>query len=193
MNLEKLTLNEMVIMAQQGDKDAMAQVIERFMPFIYKMVGNLYIKGMDSDDLKQIGCTSIIYSIKKFNPLKTKNFTSYVTMAIRNNYYYEARKKMRESFDVSLETEVAENLTLEDMLESDFDLEEEYLKLDEIESLKNVIKQLTKDEKELLYYIYKEPKKSINKYAEKTGLSNSAVYKRKIKLFKKIKLLIPNM
>lgn len=183
-------LNDLVSMAKEGDNKALQKIIERFMPFIGKITKSVYIKGMDEDDLRQMGCISIMHAVEKFDLEKSKNFTSYVTTAIRNNYYYEIRKKGNERFNISLETPIEDGLTLEDVLQGEIDLEDDYLEKEQREALQGAIKYLTLEEKELLLVIYKNTKGALKEYAKIKGLSQSGVYKRKNNLFKKMRKLL---
>lgn len=188
--VKEMELNQLVAMAQQGDNEALKKIMERFKGFICKVAKGVYIKGMDEEDLKQMGYISIMHAVEKFDLEKSKNFTTYVTNAIRNNYYYEIKKKGIERFDVSLETPVEDGLTLEDMLQGDIDLEKGYLEKEQLETLKGAIKELSLEEKELLLIIYRNTKGALKEYAETKGLSQSAVYKRKVNLFKKMRKLM---
>lgn len=183
-------LNQLVSMAKEGDKNALQKIMEKFMPFIVKITKSVYIRGMDDDDLKQIGCISIMHAVEKFDLERSKNFTTYVTTAIRNNYYYEIRKKANERFSISLDAPIEDGLTLEDMLQGEIDLEEDYLEKEEREKLQESIKHLSLEEKELLLIIYKNTKGALKEYAKRKGLSQSGVYKRKTNLFKKMRKLL---
>lgn len=183
-------LNDLVIKAKQKDKNAVYKIIDKFMPYVCKIIKNVYINNMDIDDLKQMGCVSILYALKKFDPKINNNFTSYVTRAIKNNYYNEIRKKYKENNNVSIQTIIADDLTIEDSLNSNFDLEDNFIKVCDIKSLKNVLVYLCDDEKKFLYYIYKFPKKAVKKYANEKNISLSCAYDRRDKLFKKIRNLM---
>lgn len=189
---EEHYFNNLIIRAKKGEESAVMEIIKKFMPYIYKMVGSLYIKGMDDEDLKQMGYISVIKCIKSFNTNKYeknnyKKFTAYVTKAIRNSYYYQIRKISRENYNVSLERNIAEGLRLIDVISDGFDLEIDYIEKEQIRVLKNIIMHLSKDEKDLLRCFCKHNMVEVSKYAEKNGISTRTVYKRRNTLLNKIK------
>ncbi|WP_373899190.1 sigma-70 family RNA polymerase sigma factor [Haloimpatiens sp. FM7315] len=181
------SLNEVVIRAKNKDEKAIEEIIKRFKPFIYKMINSIYIKGQEKEDLWQMANISIINVLKKFDTERSSNFTSYVTTAIRNDFYYEIRRKAKENYDISLQTPVEEGINIEDTLKDTFDLESEYLKKERLQELNAIIAKLSKEEREILSVMLNYKGGAMREYAKKKGVSYSAIYKRKMKVLEKIK------
>lgn len=64
MNEEKRNIVELVEAAQKGDNEAMAAILERYMPLINK---HSYINGKLEEDLRQEIFLRIMSSISSFN------------------------------------------------------------------------------------------------------------------------------
>jgi len=169
-------LEELALKAQSGDKRSLEDLIKYFKPYITKQAHCTYVKGYEMEDLIQIGYVSLIKAIKMYKPIN-KNFNYYVLASIKRNFYYLIRQESRHNTEYSMEFETGEGLTLEDGLEDNFDLEEEYLKKETYERLRQGIEKLNKDEKEMIKWVYID-RKSLKEYAGVKGISyNQGRYK----------------
>lgn len=178
-------LEELALKAQGGDKKSLEDLIMYFKPYIIKQARCTYVKGYDIEDLIQIGYISLIKAINMYKPLN-KNFEYYALASIKRNFYYLIRKESRHNVEYSMDYETGEGLTLQDGIEDDFNLEEEYLKKETYKRLEKGIKSLNKEEQDMIKWIYFDGK-SLKSYAELKGITyNQARYKIK-QAIKKLK------
>lgn len=186
MNLEKLALK-----AQGGDKKSLEDLIIYFKPYIVKQALCTYVKGYDVEDLIQIGYISLIKAINMYKPLN-KNFDYYALASIKRNFYYLIRKESRHNGEYSMDYETGEGLTLQEAIEDDFNLEEEYLKKETYRNLRKCLKLLNEEEQSIIKWVYFD-RRSLKSYAEMKGITyNQGRYKMKQVLQKLREYLIVN-
>ncbi len=68
----------LVAKAQQGDEEAKGQLIEQNSPLIKSIIKRFYGKGLEYDDLYQLGCLGFVKAIKNFNADFNVKFSTYV-------------------------------------------------------------------------------------------------------------------
>lgn len=171
-------LEELALKAQSGDKKSLEDLIKYFKPYIAKQSHCIYVKGYEMEDLIQIGYVSLIKSIKMYKP-ENKNFNYYALASIKRNFYYLIRQEARHNTEYSMEFKTGEGLTLQDGLEDNFNLEEEYLKKETYKQLKKGIKSLNKEEQDMIKWIYFDGK-ILKDYAQLKGITyNQGRYKMK--------------
>ncbi len=69
---------ELVSLAQNGDQDAKTMLLEENSPLIKSVLKRFKDKGVEYDDLYQIGCMGFLKAIKNFNPEFEVKFSTYV-------------------------------------------------------------------------------------------------------------------
>ncbi len=69
---------QLVEKAQQGDQDAKSVLIEENSPLIKSVIKRFRDKGVEYDDLFQLGCMGFLKAIKNFNPQFGVKFSTYV-------------------------------------------------------------------------------------------------------------------
>lgn len=176
MNLEELALK-----AQSGDKKSLEDLIKYFKPYIIRQAHLTYVKGYEMEDLIQIGYVSLIKAIKMYNP-SNKNFNYYALASIKRNFYYLIRQESRHNAEYSMEFETGEGLTLVDYIEDNFNLEEEYLKKETYKELRQAIKKLNNEEKEIIKWVYFD-RKSLKEYTQLKGITyNQGRYRLQVVL-----------
>lgn len=149
-----MDLDKLVLEAKKGSETAMEEIVSKFKGFIYKASKEIYISGYDLEDLLQIGYESLIKAVMKYDRSKNNNFTSYAIRAINNNYFYEIRQKSRYNSETSLNKEIDEDLNLIDLFATEECIEEDYIIREEHEQLREAIKLLKAEERELIEYVY---------------------------------------
>jgi len=174
--------------AKAKDEAAMNELIKKFTPFILKMVGNIYIKGYDRNDLIQMGYLTIIKAVESYNLSSNTSFVAYVTNAIRNNYFYEIRKVSKGNFDDSYEklVEEGEYFNSSNREES---IEEVLLKKEQKEKLKKILKGLSKEQLELLTFSYGGGHGALKEYSRIKGIKYVTMQKRRKKLLELLNFL----
>ena len=164
MDLEKLAFK-----AQEGDKSSLEELIIYFKPYIIKQARCTYVNGYEMNDLIQIGYVSLIKAINMYRP-SNKNFNYYALASIKRNFYYLIRQQARHNSEYSMEFQTSEGLTLADSIEDKFNLEEDYLKKEAYQKLKESLKFLNKEEKEIIQWIYFD-RRSLKEYASLKGIT----------------------
>ena len=68
----------LVAKAQKGDEDAKDELIQQNSPLIKSIIKRFYGKGLEYDDLYQLGCLGFVKAIKNFNAEFNVKFSTYV-------------------------------------------------------------------------------------------------------------------
>ncbi|WP_186431553.1 sigma-70 family RNA polymerase sigma factor [Clostridium sp. BSD9I1] len=178
-------LEELALKAQSGDKKSLEDLIKYFKPYIVKQARCTYVKGHEIQDLVQMGYVSLIKAIKMYKP-SNKNFNYYALASIKRNFYYLIRQESRHNGEYSMEFETGEGLTLQDGLEGNSDLEEEYLKKETYKRLRQGIEKLSKEEKEMIKWVYID-RKRLKEYAVMKGVSYNQGRYRMQQILKKLR------
>ncbi len=76
--LDNASILLLVEKAQQGDQEAKSVLIEENSPLIKSVIKRFRDKGVEYDDLYQIGCMGFLKAIKNFNPEFGVKFSTYV-------------------------------------------------------------------------------------------------------------------
>jgi len=184
-----MELEELVLKAKKGDEDALVEIINRFKGLIYRTCREIYIKGYDTEDLLQIGYTTLIKAVHKFDLSKNKNFTAYASSAIKNNFYYEIRQKSRYNVESSLNKELEEGIEFIDNLVSEENLDEKILHREDISSLHKALKLLSPEERNLIDYVYFKHGK-LKEYSRLKNMNYVTCAKFKERILKKLKKLM---
>lgn len=73
---------ELVLRAKNGDEQAKNQLVEQNQPLIKSLLRRYLGKGVEYDDLFQLGCLGFVKAINKFDPQYKVKFTTYATPLI---------------------------------------------------------------------------------------------------------------
>ncbi len=76
--IDSAQILQLVNRAQQGDQDAKSVLLEENSPLIKSVIKRFKNKGVEYDDLYQIGCIGFLKAIKNFNPSFEVKFSTYV-------------------------------------------------------------------------------------------------------------------
>lgn len=71
-------VRSLVQLAQQGDEEAKSALIAENSPLIKSIIKRFICKGLEYDDLYQLGCLGFVKAIKNFNPDFNVKFSTYV-------------------------------------------------------------------------------------------------------------------
>lgn len=185
-------IEDLILKAKNGDKFAMEQIINKYRGFIYKCALSTYVKGYEVEDLVQIGYISVLKAINKYTPKEGRNFTPYVTTAIKMEYYYLIRQKARTNSEESTNKNIVPGIELGDTFVDDYDLEEDVAKKMFIQKLKIAMKNLTYEEKDIIgWYFYKG--KSLKEYAKLNNLTYGVTVFKKNSALKKLRRLFKTL
>lgn len=80
--LDTETTNELIVRSKNGDDDATDTLVNGNFPLIKAIVKGYLNKGVEYDDLYQIGCVGFLKAIKNFNPNFDVKFSTYAVPMI---------------------------------------------------------------------------------------------------------------
>ena len=121
-----MTDEELVLLAQQGDKEAEQTVILRYMPLVKMKSRPYFLIGADKEDLVQEGSIGLIAAVRDFDREKGAGFRSFAEVCITNNVLAAIKRASRKKHlplneSVSLDKPISEeedgSVTLGDRLE----------------------------------------------------------------------------
>ncbi len=159
--------------AKEGSIEAKESIIKRYKNFVYTEAFKIRIPNFDIEDIVQIGTFTILKCINIFDLDKNKNFTSYVTRAIKNNYLdLLLREKKRHGRNTSDEmlSQIADSINIEDSV----------LMSIEVSKLHEAFKTLTIEDLELISQLYFYGA-TIKEIAKNPNVSYTTIYRRKNK------------
>ncbi|KAI3345064.1 sigma-70 family RNA polymerase sigma factor [Clostridium botulinum] len=170
--------------SKDGDNLSKENLIEEFRPFIRNLSRKTFIHGYDKNDIEN-ECYKNLFKCLNSYDLEKHRFVAYATNGIKNNLNDLIRKtKNRDNSEGSCALTLSDNLedalpsnepNLEDMLCNECDLD----------LLKYAIKKLTKEEQELIDFIFFK-NNTIRLYSSLKNMCYSTAAKRKMDILKKI-------
>jgi RNA polymerase sigma factor (sigma-70 family) len=177
MNYSEIESN--VIKAKGGDSDCLTALLLQFKPYVFKVAKSFNIKSFDEYDLVQIGYIALIKAVEKYN-VGSNSFSSYVYTTIKNAMKYTARSNRKHQNTLSINASIDSNTTNEflELLQSDENLEVDFLEHERISEIKRVVSELEPDEFELIFFVYYN-NFSLTDYAAKKGVSYSKIVRKK--------------
>lgn len=136
--LDTETTNELIVRSKNGDADATDTLVNGNFPLIKAIVKGYLNKGVEYDDLYQIGCVGFLKAIKNFNPNFDVKFSTYAVPMIageikrflRDDGMIKVSRSIKtlaiklKSFIEKVKQETGESPTIE-QLAKEFDVEKE--------------------------------------------------------------------
>lgn len=168
----------------------MEEIIKKFTPFVIKTAGSTYIKGLDVEDLIQIGQVSTIKAVNMYDTDRGSSFTSYVFNAIKINFYNLIRCNVKRISDCSINSLNKDGFEIIDSIAGDENIEEDVVKKEEKVLLGRALNKLS--EKEVIYWFYFE-NRTLNDYANFKGICYRAAIGRKKKALIKLRKYLEEM
>lgn len=80
--MQKDAVIELVLRAKSGDEEAKNTLVQQNQPLIKSLLRRYLGKGVEYDDLYQLGCLGFVKAINKFDPQYQVKFTTYATPLI---------------------------------------------------------------------------------------------------------------
>ncbi len=80
--MSKASQEELISKAKNGDKLARQQLIESNLALVWSVVKKFAAKGVELDDLFQIGCIGLIKAVDRFDPSFNVRFSTYAVPMI---------------------------------------------------------------------------------------------------------------
>jgi len=185
MNYEEIENH--VKLAKQGDSESLTKLLIQFKPFIFKTSKDFNIKNYDEYDLVQIGYIALINAVDKYDTSK-HSFSSYVYTTIKNVMKYTARSNNKHKLNLSINTSIdgKSSLDFTEFLESNENLENDYLAHEKVVELQKIISDLKPDEFKLIFLVYYN-NFSLTDYASKKKISYAKIVRKKNAVLEKIK------
>lgn len=84
---------DLLALARQGDENAAAQVLEENSGLIWAVVRRYFGKGVEPDDLYQLGCLGFLKAVRGFDPEYGTQFSTYAVPKIAG----EIRRYLRDN------------------------------------------------------------------------------------------------
>ena len=96
---------ELIQKAQQGDKEAMEQLVTQNSPLVWSIVRRFLGRGVEKDDLYQLGCMGLLKAVEGFDPAFATQFSTYAVPKIAG----EIRRFLRDDGLLKVSRSVKEN------------------------------------------------------------------------------------
>lgn len=113
--LDNAVVLQLVEKAQQGDQDAKTVLIEENSPLIKSVIKRFKDKGVEYDDLYQLGCMGFLKAIKNFNADYGVKFSTYVVPMVIG----EVKRFMRDDGSIKVSRALKSlNLQINKFIES---------------------------------------------------------------------------
>ncbi len=175
---------ELVRKAKYGDIKAKEEIIRNLQPLLVSSIRRYYYNKNELEDLMQEGNLKILESIDKYEEKKGIYFLGYVKTMLK--YMYLDKHKEREHMSLNEKATGGEDEIIDLLVSEDLDISEEIATRDEIEELRDKLKELTERQREIIILFYIE-KKNMHQIAEKLNISYRTVVNTKTMAIKKLR------
>ncbi len=136
--LDNEQILQLVEKAQQGDQEAKSVLVEENSPLIKSVIKRFKDKGVEYDDLFQLGCMGFLKAIKNFNPQFGVKFSTYVVPMVIG----EIKRFMRDDGSIKVSRALKSlNLQINKFIEKYCNENEKSPSIDEIAKHFNVDEQ----------------------------------------------------
>ena len=82
MQTDSDVFSGLILRAQNGDTEAEQRLLEENLPLVYAISKRYLNRGLDSDDLRQLGSIGLLKAIRKFDPSYNVCFSTYAVPLI---------------------------------------------------------------------------------------------------------------
>jgi RNA polymerase sigma factor, sigma-70 family len=180
-------IEDQVKLAKTGNSESLTKLLLQFKPFIFKTAKDFNIKNYDEYDLVQIGYIALINAVDKYDTSK-HSFSSYVYATIKNAMKYTARSNTKHKLTLSINASIdgQNSIDFTELLESNQNIENDFLEHEKIVQLQKIISDLEPDEFELIFLVYYN-NFSLTDYAAKKKVSYHKIVRKKNAILEKIK------
>ncbi len=148
------------------------------------------------EDLIGVGYIGLIKAAKTFDKEKGYKFATFAVVVISNEMKRTVSNALKNKEVASLQEvlfyDKNKNMTLEDILPSPFDLEEQFLEKEEYHELYSAIKQLDEIEQEwiYLYYGFYDRRYTGTEIAKMFGINQSTFSRKLPKIIAKLRTIL---
>ena len=150
----------LVLSAQNGDKDAMAKLVEENQGLIWNIAKRFLGRGYDKEDIYQIGCMGFIKAIRRFDASFEVKLSTYAVPYILG----EIKKFLRDDGPIKVSRSLKElNVKISE-------IQNEYIKSGKELSLEEISKKLKVTKEEIILAV--ESSKQIESIESATYINN---------------------
>lgn len=178
-------VNELYERASDGDEFAKSELVEEFRPLVLSSMKKYYFNNQEFDDLLQEGFEVIIKGIKNFDKDRGVKFPGYLQTMLRF-HYLEKLKNNRRTLSLDMPVGENESMTLLDTLQSETNIEDEYIEDEEAMELYKSLDVLTQRQKEVILLFYVKRLK-LSEIATKLGICYRTVINIKVQAIEKLR------
>ncbi|AGF56165.1 RNA polymerase sigma factor (sigma-70 family) [Clostridium saccharoperbutylacetonicum] len=180
----------LVIKCKNNDELSKEKLASEFRPLILNISKRTFIDGYDFYDIQNECYHSLFKCVSVYN-LEKHRFVAYATNAIKNNVNDLIRKIKSKSFINGYETLSFCDDFEKELPSEDISLEDLLCEKCDYEDLKLALKNLTKDEMELVDFVFFK-NNTLQKYAsQKSMCYSTAILKKKLTLKKIFNFISP--
>jgi len=149
-----------------------------------------YFNGREFEDLLQEGYEVILKGIDDFDPKRGVNFPGYIKTILKFHYLNKLKKQ---SYAISLDHPVGEeeNMTLKDTLESEVNIEEDFIDKEVNHQLYDALDNLTDRQRQVILLFYVE-NLSVSQIADNLGIAYRTAINIKVQAIEKLRKTIVN-
>ena len=166
------------------------KIVEDNLALVHYVVNKQY---NGNEDYASIGTLGLIKGVATFDETKGYCRSTYLIKCIRNEIYWYYRNDKNPKNTLSLDLEYEDNVTLENILSSDIDIERDVVKDELHQRLFDNIAKLNDTEQYVInnyYGLGNRNRISLKVIAKNLDMSQSKVTKMHLKALKKLKLMM---
>ena len=146
-------------LAAQGDLEARNILVERNLRLVAHIMKKYYTQAADQEDLISIGTIGLMKAVDTFDTTRKARFATYASRCIENELRMHFRRERRNGVVVSLQETLEAGkedsaLTLSDVLQDGFCMEDACERQDEARRLRRLIEGLPARERKLILLRY---------------------------------------
>lgn len=182
-----ITLEDLILKANNGDVDTVERIIELCEGSIRNKISKIFLKNYSFEELLNIGREISLYSLENYNLDSEEDFISFVSFNLKkefisfldNNFIIYDYEDSKEKFDYHKESKSCNECLLEKMpLHLDKNLVKDFI---------HVFSKLPIAERDFLMYVYKK-RGNFKKYYEiyNTGFTYRQLRSRKDRILKSL-------
>lgn len=168
--------DDLVEKAKDGDRSAVAEIIEKLQPLVKASIRRYYNKINEYEDLLQDGNIKILESIHSYEKSQGVHFLGYIKMNLKFLYLDKHKIKIHDSLNKTIGDSEIEEIDL--LPSQDLNILDGVIEKEISETLGQLLGNLPERQKQVILLYYFE-KMSIKEIGEKLGISYRTVVNTK--------------
>ena len=149
---------ECLVRLAQGDPEARNTLIEHNLRLVAHIVKKYYSQNADQDDLISIGTIGLMKAVDTFDSARRARFSTYASRCIENEIRMQFRRNRKTGGTVSLQEALESDgdsaLTLADVLQDSFCMEDTCETQDDIRRMRQLLDGLPARERQIILLRY---------------------------------------